>query len=98
MKTSVLIIAHNEEKYIGKCIESILNQIQKADEVVLLLHSSTDDTKKIAEKYPIQIVAFEGPLGPVNARIEGLNHMSGDIILMEILLLVVTGFKLCQKY
>jgi len=42
MKTSVLIIANNEEKHIAKCIESILNQTVNADEIVLLLHNSEE--------------------------------------------------------
>ncbi len=81
MKTSVLIIAHNEEKYIAKCIESVLNQTRKADEVVLVVHNSTDETLVIAQKYPVQIVPFEGKPGPVHARIKGLECVSGDIIL-----------------
>ena len=81
MKISVLIIAHNEEKYIGKCIESVLNQIKKADEIVLLLHNSTDETLLIAQKYPITIISWNAGNQPCDARIEGLRHISGDIIL-----------------
>lgn len=48
MKTSILIIAHNEEKHIRECIESILSQTQEADEIVLIAHNCTDNTVKIA--------------------------------------------------
>ncbi|MSU44777.1 glycosyltransferase family 2 protein [Candidatus Nomurabacteria bacterium] len=81
MKISVLIIAHNEEKYIGECIESILNQTRHPDEVIILVHNSTDKTLEIAEGFPVAVISFDGPTGIVNARIEGLNHVSGDIIL-----------------
>jgi glycosyltransferase involved in cell wall biosynthesis len=80
MKTSVLIIAHNEERYIAQCLQSLLNQNKKADEIVLIIHNSTDRTKNIAEKYPITIISFQGPAGIPYARIEGLKHVSGDII------------------
>lgn len=81
MKISVLIIAHNEEKYIRECIESILNQTQKADEIVLIVHNSTDNTEGIARKYPIKVISFKGEVGPVYARLEGLKYVNGDIVL-----------------
>jgi len=81
MKISVLIIAHNEEKYIGKCIESVLNQTKHPDEIVLLAHNCTDKTVEIAKGFPITIVPFNGATGIINARLEGLNNVSGDIIL-----------------
>lgn len=81
MKTSVLIIAHNEEKYIAQCIESVLNQTEPADEVVLIVHNSTDQTEQIARTYPITVVPYAGPAGIIYARIEGLRHMNGGIII-----------------
>ena len=81
MKISVLIIAYNEEKYIGECIKSILNQNQSPDEVVLLAHNCTDKTIEIAQGFPITVMPFNGARGLVYALLEGLNHVSGDIIL-----------------
>ena len=81
MKISVLIIAYNEEKYIAKCIESILNQSQKPDEIVLIVHNCTDKTIEIAQKYPITIVPFSEPEGIAYARIKGLESISGDVVL-----------------
>lgn len=52
MKTSILIIAHNEEAHIRECIESALHQSQKADEIVLVAHNCTDKTVDIAQEYP----------------------------------------------
>ncbi len=51
MKTSVLIIAHNEESHIGECIESVLVQSQQPDEIILIVHNSTDRTLQIAKNY-----------------------------------------------
>lgn len=81
MKISVLIIAHNEEKYIEKCINSILEQTKKADEIILIAHNCTDKTVEIVQKFPITVVPFEDKLGIVQARLEGLEHVSGDIVL-----------------
>lgn len=49
---SILIIAHNEEKHIEKCLESIRQQSLVADEIILVAHNCTDKTVAIAKKYP----------------------------------------------
>lgn len=81
MKISVLIIAHNEEKYIEKCINSILEQDHKADEIILIAHNSTDKTIEISKKFPITVIPFRGQEGIVYARMKGLEYVSGDIVL-----------------
>jgi glycosyltransferase involved in cell wall biosynthesis len=81
MQISVLIVAHNEEKYIKECIKSVLNQTRPPDEVVVLVHNSTDKTLEIAKSFPVTVVPFDGARGIVSARLEGLNHISGEIIL-----------------
>ena len=81
MKTSVLIIAHNEGTHIGECIESLLSQTVQPDEIVLINHNSTDATGEIAGKYPVTVVNYEGPKGSVYARIKGLEVVSGEYIL-----------------
>lgn len=80
MKTSILVIAHNEEKYIAKCIESLLDQTQKADEIVLIAHNCIDQTENVASKYPIKVVSLNGPGGIPHARIRGFEEVSGDIV------------------
>lgn len=81
MTTSVLVIAHNEEMYIERCIKSVLKQTQKADQIVLIAHNCNDRTEQIASKYPITIISYKGPSGIIYARLEGLKHVTGDIIL-----------------
>ena len=47
----VLIPAYNVEKYIGKCLESLISQTYKNLRIVVVDDGSTDDTKQIIEKY-----------------------------------------------
>ncbi|MEG0471422.1 MAG: glycosyltransferase [Solibacillus sp.] len=54
MKFSIIIPAHNEEKYIGKCLDSIVaaskgytNQV----EIIVVLNRCTDKTEEIAKSY-----------------------------------------------
>jgi poly-beta-1,6-N-acetyl-D-glucosamine synthase len=51
MKISILIIAHNEEAHIEKCLSAIIEQTQKPHEIVLIAHNCTDRTVEIAKNY-----------------------------------------------
>lgn len=80
-KISVLVIAHNEEKYIKQCLDSLVVQTRKPDEIVLIAHNCTDKTEEIARAYPeIKVVHYEGPSGQLYARIRGFEEVSGDIV------------------
>lgn len=80
MKISVVIIAHNEEVYIERCIASVLDQTRKADEIILVAHNCTDRTIEIAKKYPIAIVTCFEDGGPIISRARGIENATGDII------------------
>ena len=50
---TLIIPAHNEEKYIWPCLEHIIaNANEHIDEIIVIDNASTDATKKIAESYP----------------------------------------------
>ena len=54
MKISVVIPAHNEEKYIGKCLSSINEQLIPHDmeiEIITVLNRCTDKTEEIAKAH-----------------------------------------------
>ena len=48
---SVIIPAYNVENYIGKAIESVLEQTYKNYELIVVNDASTDNTEKIVKKY-----------------------------------------------
>lgn len=53
MKITATIITLNEERNIGRCIESI---ISVADEIIVLDSFSSDKTEEICQQYPVQFV------------------------------------------
>lgn len=85
IKVSVLVPAYNVEKYIGKCIESILNQSLKEIEVIIINDGSKDKTLEIIKEYEKKdkrIIVIDKENGGVGtARNEGLKISRGEYIL-----------------
>lgn len=79
MKVSVVIPAYNEEKYIATCLESLVQQEDKADEIIVVDNNCTDNTVKIAKQYPVRIVQ-EKIQGMIPARNRGYDEAKYEII------------------
>jgi len=83
MKLSFVIPSYNEEKNIGKCLQSIIKDMKnkKYDiEIIVVNNASTDQTKKIAESFSRVKVVDEQKKGIVWARRAGYLASSGDLI------------------
>lgn len=81
---SVIVPIYNVEKYLSRCIDSILNQSLKNIEIILVNDGSPDNSSKICEKYAkeytnIKIVNKENQ-GLGYARNSGLDVASGEFI------------------
>lgn len=85
MFLSVIIPVYNVEKYIGRCVESVVSQ-QLLNEIELLLvdDGSTDLSGQICDEYALKfpwIKVFHISNGGVgNARNYGLERATGDYI------------------
>ena len=51
MKVSIIVPVYNVEKYIGKCLDSLVNQTLKDIEIIIINDGSTDGSQKIIDKY-----------------------------------------------
>lgn len=80
-RISVLVIAHNEEKYIVECLSSLLEQSVKPDEIILVAHNCSDNTLEIAKKFSVIVDGYHGPPTQVESRKRGFSLVSGDYIL-----------------
>ena len=89
-KVSIILPARNEEKFIGKCLESFVQQDYANYEVIAVDDSSDDNTWKIIEKYAKsnqKVVSVranakpEGWMGKNWACIEGFKRATGDLLL-----------------
>jgi len=51
MRISIIIPAHNEEKYLAQCLDSFIAQTQQPKELIVVDDNSSDKTFKIASKF-----------------------------------------------
>lgn len=86
MRVSVVIPVYNEENYIEQCINSVLNQTKKPDEIVIVNDGSTDRTEEIIKKYQennpdlIKYIKNDGNKGIAVTRNNGVRNATGDYI------------------
>jgi cellulose synthase/poly-beta-1,6-N-acetylglucosamine synthase-like glycosyltransferase len=80
-KISILIPARNEARFIKDTIESALRaKFNGEKEIILIDDSSTDNTYKIAKKYPITILKTKTHSGKALSLNLGLSRAKGDLI------------------
>jgi glycosyltransferase involved in cell wall biosynthesis len=84
IKVSIIIPIYNNEKYLKRCIDSLINQSLKEIEIILINDGSTDDSRKICESYSTKDkrVRLINKLnrGVSDARNLGLEVAKGDCI------------------
>ena len=84
IKFSIIIPIYNAEKYIEKCIYSILNQDYPNIEVILVNDGSTDNSDSICKTIALKDsrVVYHNQInqGPSIARQNGLSLAKGDYI------------------
>lgn len=55
-KVSIVVPVYNAAKYIGRCIESILNQTYTNIELIIVNDGSKDNSLQIIEAYAKKII------------------------------------------
>ena len=88
MKISVVTVAYNSEKGIGKTIESVLGQTYEDIEYLIIDGKSSDNTVEIAENYRAALeekgityhVISEPDGGIYDAMNKGIRLAKGDVI------------------
>ena len=84
VKISVIIPVYNAEKYLSKCLESIINQTFKDIEIICINDGSYDKSEKIINKYAQKdkrIILFnQKNKGAGLARQKGIELSNGEYL------------------
>ena len=85
IKVSVIIPVYNVEKYLDKCLDSVINQTFKDIEIICINDSSSDNSLNILEDYAklddrISIINNKENRGGGFSRNEGLKLVKGEYI------------------
>ena len=86
IKVSVLIPAHNEEKVIAQKLNNVFNLDYPVDkfEVILVLDSCTDGTKRIASSFldkGLKIIEVEPRRGKIAALDKAVQEAKGEVLI-----------------
>lgn len=84
IKVSVIVPIYNNEKYIGRCLDSLAAQTLEGVQVLMINDGSVDGTEAIcqsyAEKFPNFEYYYKENGGSASARNVGLEHAMGEYV------------------
>lgn len=81
---SIIVPVYNKEKYLNKCLDSLVNQTYRDIEIILVDDGSIDDSGRICDQYAldysfVQVIHKENG-GPSSAWKAGLSLVKGDYV------------------
>lgn len=83
MTISCVIPVYNSERYLARCVDSILNQTRVPDEVILVDDGSVDNSPAICDRYgknsPVKVIHKENG-GLISAWKAGVTAASGELL------------------
>lgn len=81
---TIIVPMYNSEFTINRMMESLMNQLYKNIEIIIINDGSSDNSRKIIENYMLQdkriILINQINSGVGSARNKGLQHATGDYI------------------
>lgn len=84
-KVSVVVPCYNVEKYVARCLDSLISQTVQDIEIICIDDKSTDGTLDIVKQYAardgrVRLIAHDVNMGVAVARNDGMNIARGEYI------------------
>lgn len=85
IKVTIVIPVYNNENYLDRSIQSVLNQTLQDIEIICIDDASTDNSLEVLKKYSkkdnrLKIIHFDENKGPSISRNTGINLANGEFI------------------
>ena len=77
---SVIIPVYNSEKYLKRCLTSVLNQTLSNIEIICVNDCSTDSSLEILKNYDVKIIDLKENKGASFARNLGIKNAQGEFL------------------
>lgn len=79
---AVIITAHNYEQYLDDCLQSVLNQSRRPDEILVVDDASTDNTAEVVARWADRGVRYlrVDHHDPRQSRLSGLQATNSEFI------------------
>jgi len=77
---SIVVAVYNGERFLGECLESLMDLRYQNKEIIVVDDGSKDSTPLIAQKYPVKLIRNEENLGLSQARNAGIKAAKGVIV------------------
>lgn len=78
---SVIIPCYNYANFVGECIESVLEQSYKVDEIIVVDDQSPDNSEEVIKEYPVKYIKRETNGGLSAARNTGIEAATSEYIM-----------------
>ncbi|MBR3389562.1 MAG: glycosyltransferase [Prevotella sp.] len=84
-KVSILVAVYNAEKYLRKCLDSLLEQHLREIQIICVDDASTDSSRDILDEYAlrdnrVEVIALPENVGQARARNRGLQVAKGEYV------------------
>ena len=87
-KVTLIVPVYNVEKYLRRCLDSLLNQTYDNIEILCVNDCSPDNSQDILEEYEkagrIKVIVNDENLGLGKSRERALNKSTGNYVMFKI--------------
>ncbi len=80
MKVSAVVPTYNDEDVIEECLESLLKQTVRFDEIIVVDNASSDKTRTIVESFPVKKIFLPKNMERCYSRNVGWKNAEGEIV------------------
>ncbi|HLI78704.1 MAG TPA: glycosyltransferase family 2 protein, partial [Candidatus Binataceae bacterium] len=79
-RLSVIIAARNASATLARCLDAVIAQAGDDIDVIVVDDCSTDDTRAIASRYPVHLIALAQHAGVSAGRNRGAEASHGEVL------------------